>query len=87
MIFGFGKKKGNTDGQSSVFNDFGMKTNDVTETTGRESRKSAARTAEAGRISTIKKDNLLEKISDLFQIGYTDANGFMHVLDEELPFD
>lgn len=32
-------------------------------------------------------DILLEKISDLFQIGYTDANGFMHVLDEELPFD
>jgi hypothetical protein len=32
-------------------------------------------------------NQLLEKIQDLFQISYTDADGFMHGIDEPLPFD
>ena len=31
-------------------------------------------------------NKLLAKISDLFYISYTDANGFMNIVDEELPF-
>lgn len=32
-------------------------------------------------------NKLLAKVSDLFRISYTDANGFMNCVDEELPFD
>lgn len=32
-------------------------------------------------------NDLLGKISDLFYVSYTDANGFMNCVDEELPFD
>ena len=32
-------------------------------------------------------NKLLAKVSDLFGISYTDANGFMNCLDDDLPFD
>lgn len=32
-------------------------------------------------------NQLLEKMFELFNISYTDANGFMHGIDEPLPFD
>lgn len=31
-------------------------------------------------------NKLLAKVSDLFRISYTDANGFMNCLDDDLPF-
>jgi hypothetical protein len=32
-------------------------------------------------------NRLLEKMQDLFHISYTDSDGFMHGIDEPLPFD
>lgn len=32
-------------------------------------------------------NKLIEKVSELFRVSYTDANGFMNIVDEELPFD
>lgn len=69
-LFGFGKKKETKSETDKIFEQFGSATNDV-KPPEKQSRKEAAALASDARVSQVKKDQLLEKLSALRKIMYT----------------
>lgn len=79
----FGKKKEKQSATAKVFDEYGVETNEVKAPA---TRKEARNAAEGQRVSQIKKDQLLEKLSELRKKMYNnpDFDRYSDILEEQI---